>query len=81
MKAVDTRILVQKKGTQEKEKFGTFEVNVTEYETVEIISVGEKIESVKAGDTALIYPGAGHEFMKDGQKYKVISLNEIIVIL
>jgi co-chaperonin GroES (HSP10) len=81
MKAIDTRILVQKKGTMEKEKIGNFEMPITEYETVEVLSVGEKIESVKPGDTALIYPGAGKEFMKDGQKFKVISVNEIIVIL
>lgn len=81
MKAVDTRILVQSEGTNVKEKIGGFEVPITDYETVKILSVGEKIESVKKGDMALIYPGAGKEFMKDGQKYKVISINEIIVIL
>lgn len=81
MKAVDTRILVQEKGDVVKEKFGNFEMPVTDYMTVEILSVGEKIESVHPGDTALVYPGAGKEFLKDGKKYRVISINEIIVIL
>ena len=54
MKAINNGILVQDDGLKEKEKFGNFEMPVTDYETVKVLSVGEKITEVKAGDTALI---------------------------
>ena len=81
MKAIDSKILVQAEGTTEKQKIGSFEMPVTEYEVVKVLSVGEKLENIVVGDTALIYPGAGKEFTRDGQKYRVITVNEIIVIL
>jgi len=81
MKAINNGILVQDDGLKEKEKFGNFEMPVTDYETVKVLSVGEKITEVKEGDTALIYPGSGKTFTKDGQKYRLINVSEIIVIL
>jgi co-chaperonin GroES (HSP10) len=82
MKAVGSRILVKEASTTtEKLKVGNFEVPVTDYEKVEILSVGEEIKSLQEGDIALIYPGAGKEFMYDGQKYRVISINEVIVVI
>lgn len=81
MKAIDTKILVQVDSTTEKQKIGSFEMPVTEYEVAKVLSVGEKLENIEPGDTALIYTGAGKEFTRDGQKYRVITINEIIVIL
>jgi len=82
MKAVGSRILVKETSTTtEKLKVGSFEVPVTDYEKVEILSVGEEIKSLQEGDIALIYPGTGKEFMYDGQKYRVISINEVIVVI
>ena len=81
MKAVGSKILVKPSKSEEKLKYGNFEVTVSDYETVEILSVGEEIKSVHEGDVVLIYPNAGKSFMLDGQNYRVISINEIIVVI
>ena len=82
MKAVGSRILIMAASeTTEKLKVGSFEVPVTDYEKVKILSVGEEIKSLHEGDVALIYPGAGKEFTHEGQKYRVISINEVIVVI
>ena len=83
MRVIENRVLVQVKKTGPVEKIGSFVLpeETGGFETATILSVGEKVESVKEGDTVYIYPGSGKEFMKDGQKYRVISLSEIIVVL
>lgn len=81
MKAVGNRLLVKTSDSVEKIKAGSFEVPVTDYEKVEVLSVGEDVKGVKEGDTALIYPGAGKIFMYNGQKYSVISISEVIVVI
>lgn len=82
MKAVGSRILVKESAEPvEKIKAGSFEVPVTDYKKVEVLSVGEEIKGVKEGDIALIYPGSGKKFRFGDQEYSVISINEIIVIL
>lgn len=49
----------------------------------EVIGVGEEVSEgvLKPGDTILIYPNTGKSFTQDGTEYRVITLNEIIVVL
>lgn len=86
MKAIDTRILIQVNKEACIQKIGGLELpaDANEYETANVLSIGKKIKEVgelNEGDTILIYPGAGKEFIKDGQKFRIISVNEIIVVL
>lgn len=83
MKAIENKVLVQVQKTGPTEKIGAFVLpdDPSGLETATVLSVGEKVESVKEGDQVYIYGGAGKEFMKDGQKYRVVSLNEIVVVL
>jgi len=80
MKAIGSRILVENISSGEKIKYGNFEVPQSDYETVKILSVGEEIKSIHEGETALIYPGAGKNFIYEGKNYRVISINEVIVV-
>ena len=52
-----------------------------EYEKAEVIEVGNEVKELKAGDNVLIYPESGKKITIDGKKYRVVTLNEIIVIL
>ena len=52
-----------------------------EYEVYKVISVGEKVDSVKEGDTLLTYINPGHKFTYAGETYKVISISDILVVL
>lgn len=86
MKVLDSKILIKPKSKNDDglvEKFGNFEVPVGagEYSVAEVISVGEKIEGVKTGDTVYYYPNAGKELTIDGVKYRVITSSEVLVVL
>lgn len=83
MRAIENRVLVQVKKTGPTEKIGAFVLpdDPNGLETAEVISVGDKVDSVKEGETVYLYSNAGKEFTKDGQKYKVVSLSEIVVVL
>lgn len=83
MKAIESRILLQVLKGGPTEKIGSFELpsDPNGLEKAKVISVGAKVEEVKAGDEVYIYQGAGKEFVKDGEKYRVVSSSEIIVVL
>ena len=83
MRAIENKVLVQVQRNGPTEKIGSFVLpdDPSGLETATVISVGDKVESVKEGETVYIYGGAGKEFMKDGQKYRIVSLNEIVVVL
>lgn len=83
MKAIESRVLVRVLGGGPTEKIGVFELpsDPNGLEKAEVISVGAKVEEVKAGDEVYIYQGAGKEFVQDGKKYRVISSSEILVVL
>lgn len=83
MKAIESRILVTVKNDGPTEKIGMFEMpdDPNGLDTAEVVSVGGKVEEVAVGDTVLIYKGAGKEFTRDGQKYRLIALSEIVVVL
>ena len=52
-----------------------------EYEIGEVLSVGEKVEGIKEGDTIYFYSGAGKYFTHEGESYRVIVNSEVIVVL
>ena len=52
-----------------------------EYLEVEIINFGDEVTVLSIGDKAYIYPGAGKEVEINGEKYRVINISEIIVVL
>jgi co-chaperonin GroES (HSP10) len=83
MKAVDSRVLVEVLKGGPTEKIGTFELptDPSGIEKGKVISVGSKVVDVQEGDEVYMYQGAGKEFIQDGKKYRVVSLNEIIVVL
>ena len=52
-----------------------------EYEKAEVIDFGAEVNELQKGDKILIYPDAGKKITVEGEKYRVVTLNEIIVIL
>lgn len=83
MKVLDSKILIKSKCDGLVEKIGGFEVPVGagEYAVAEVVAVGDKIENVKAGDTVYYYQNAGKELTIDGEKYRVITSSEVLVVL
>ena len=84
MKTIDSKILVKEINKNEElvEKMGNFVIpGSTDYDEVEVVSVGEKVEGVKTGDRILTYHGAGHSFRRDNTDYRVISIPDVLVIL
>ena len=84
MKVLDTRVLIKIEATDEPiTKIGSIELKTTkEFETATVIEVGEKVsENLHKDDKVLVYPGAGKEITVKGEKFRVISSSEIIVIL
>ena len=83
MKVLDSKILIKSKRDGLVEKIGGFEVPVGagEYAVAEVVAVGDKIENVKAGDTIYYYQNAGKELTIDGEKYRVITSSEVLVVL
>lgn len=84
MKVLDSRVMLQveKSCTQ---KIGDIEipVGVGEYEKATVTAVGPDIkeEHLTVGDVVYIYPNAGKKVNIDGVEYRVVTTNEIIVIL
>lgn len=83
MKVLDSRVLIQVDKSEEPvTKIGSIELKTTkEWEKAKVIYVGEAVKVLSMNDEVLIYPGAGKEIIVDGEKYRVISSAEIIVIL
>ncbi len=52
-----------------------------DYEVAHVIGVGEKVDSIKEGDTLYIYMGSGKKFTHEEKEYRTLTLNEIIVII
>ena len=80
MKVIQSKVLVI---VDKKDTIGNFVVPASECEKAEVIGVGEEVSEgvLKPGDTILIYPNTGKSFTQDGTEYRVITLNEIIVVL
>ena len=85
MKVLQSKVLVQVDSDQMQQKLGNFTVPVEDIEKATVIEVGNEVNKdedvLKPGDKVYIYPKSGKEFMEDGIKYRVITLNEIIVVL
>ena len=83
MKVLDSKILIKSKRDGLVEKIGGFEVPVGagEYAVAEVVAVGNNIENVKAGDTVYYYQNAGKELTIDGEKYRVITSSEVLVVI
>ncbi len=85
MKVLQSKVLVQVDNDQLQQKLGNFTVPVEDIEKATVIEVGNEVnkdgEILKLGDKVYIYPKSGKEFMENGEKYRVITLNEIIVVL
>ena len=82
MKVLESRLLVQVDKSACTQKIGEFEVAITDHEVAKVIAVGPKVEGdIHEGDTVYIYTGSGKEISVDNVKYRVITSNEVIVIL
>jgi len=85
MLVLESKILLKvKRGEEATEKFGGFEVPVGagEYSVGTVVSIGPKVEgNIKEGDTVYYYLNAGKEITIEGEKYRVVSSAEILVVL
>lgn len=87
MKVIGNKILLKVKRADELvEKIGGFQVPVGagEFEVASVLSIGSELKEkgeISENDTVYIYKGAGKEFTHESQKYRVITPNEVIVVL
>lgn len=86
MKVIGEKVLVKvEKSDAYVQKVGGLSIPVGpgagEYEVAKVLGVGEKVESVKEGDTLYMYFGSGKKFHHESEEFRVITLNEIIAIV
>lgn len=87
MKVLGTKLLLKvEKSEGAAQKIGNLVIpvgNDKDYETAEVIEVGKdlKDEEVSKGDKVYIYPQAGKVIYREGVEYRVITVNDIIVVL
>lgn len=81
MKVIQSKVLVIVDKDTMTQKIGNFSVPVSDYEKAKVVGVGEEVGELKPDDIILIYPNSGKSFTHEGVEYRVITLNEIIVVL
>lgn len=81
MKVIQSKVLVIVDKDTMTQKIGNFSVPVSDYEKAKVVGVGEEVGELKPDDIILIYPNSGKPFTHEGIEYRVITLNEIIVVL
>lgn len=81
MKVIQSKVLVIVNKDTMTQKIGNFSVPVSDYEKAKVVGVGEEVGELKPDDIILIYPNSGKSFTHEGIEYRVITLNEIIVVL
>lgn len=92
MKVLDSKVLLQiiKENTKTESGFILPE-NTNDYERAKVISIGDELEKkreqssgepvLKPGDEVYIYLSSGKKIKVEGEEYRVVTSNEIIVIL
>jgi co-chaperonin GroES (HSP10) len=97
MKVLDSRVALQvdKTCTQKIGEI-EIPVGAGEYERARVVSIGPEIQDqikegdvvyisffdqIKEGDVVYIYPNAGKKFSIEGTEFRLVTSNEIIVIL
>lgn len=86
LKSIGNGILVKEsetKGAEMCEKLGNLVIPTSsnEYDIVEVLSVGDQVNSpIEIGNTLLIYPGAGKKIKVDGEDFRVVNISEVIAI-
>lgn len=88
MKVVNEKILIKviKESDNSRTPSGLTIPNTSIYEGIEkakVVGVSKNQDEIKVGDVCFIYLGCGKEFTnpEDGEKYRVISPSEIVVVL
>lgn len=86
MKVLKSNVLckeVEKSKESPIAKIGNFVIPDSEREYIEceVISVGEEVTGLTAGDKVYIYPKSGKEVSVNGEKYRVVNISEIILVL
>lgn len=83
MKVIGTKILVKKVDeNQPEERLGNLVIpgGDKDYDTCEVVCVGEEVKGVEPEMTVLTYKNSGHELKVDGVKYRVITPAEILIV-
>ena len=82
MRVIGKKILVKRIDEEPVEKLGNLVIpgGDKDYDTCEIVSVGDEIKNLEPGNTILTYKNSGHECKVDGIKYRVITEAEILIV-
>lgn len=83
MKVIGTKILVKRvEEDQLEERLGNLVIpgGEKDYDTCEIVCVGEEVKEIEPGMTVFTYKNSGHELKVDGVKYRVITPAEILIV-
>lgn len=82
IKAIDTKILVKpidEVGPVEKLGGLVMPVGMGDHMVAEVVSVGSAVtQDVSVGDKLYLYQGAGKELIHDGDKYRVITITDVL---
>jgi co-chaperonin GroES (HSP10) len=87
MKVLKDRILVsvQETGGMKTTKSGlqipSDYLDNGDLEKATVIHVGKGVEDLEEGDEVFLYKGAGKEFKIDGEKFRTVTIADIIVVL
>ena len=87
MKVLKDRVLVSiiETETMKKTKSGlTIPVDYLDNGDLEkaiVINVGKGVEDLEEGDEVFLYKGAGKEFKIDGEKFRTVTIADIVVVL
>ncbi len=87
MKVLKDRVLVSiiETETMKKTKSGlTIPVDYLDNGDLEkaiVVNVGKGVEDLEEGDEVFLYKGAGKEFKIDGEKFRTVTIADIVVVL
>lgn len=85
MKVLGSKILIKPDKDGVVEKYGglTVPVGAGEYSVAKVVSIGEELKdcTINPGDTVYYYQNAGKEITVEGEKYRVITSSEVLVVL
>lgn len=87
MKVLKDRVLVSVQETETMKKTASGLTIPVDYldngnlEKATVINVGRGVEDLEEGDEVFLYKGAGKEFKIDGEKFRTVTIADIVVVL
>ena len=85
MKAIGSFVVLRKQSEEVKSKSGLIMTEYTDknirYKLAEVVSVGESVNGLQAGDKVYYDSAAGSDIRIEGEKLTVVPDRQIVVVL